>query len=127
MAEREEDEAKVLRLAMGEEEDRGKFEDEKFTVESEVDWGASGSESGGRSGGGRGSPVASVEEYPAPPPFKKQTLTSKGPPRKNLLDEGWRAIIGTADYSCRLALEFSHAVYCCSFGNTLSKPGVLRR
>ena len=80
VAEREEDEAKVLRLAMEEEEDLGKFEDEKFAVESEVDWGGSGSESEEEEVEEEEAPASGpLEAYPAPPPLKKQRLTSKGP------------------------------------------------
>jgi hypothetical protein len=68
-------------------------------------------------------PKGPLDACPEPPPLKR--LRTKGP--RPLLELGWKAMIGVADYTSRFATELGCPVYCFAFENTTYKPAAFRR
>ena len=135
--EREVDDNKVLQLLKGEEEE-DLAEDECPTLEAaagcnfedEVDWDLSSEDEEEDKEAEEEKEEdkllkGPLDAYPEPPPLKR--LRTKGPGPRPLLELGWKAMIGVADYSSRVATELGCPVYCFAFKNTAYKPAAFRR
>lgn len=70
-------------------------------------------------------PKGPFDACPEPPPLKR--LRTKGPGPRPLLEFGWKAMIGVADYTSRFMTTRVPCIDCFAFENTTYKPAAFRR